>query len=142
MDRGAIIAYIQEQNKHTVFEALGIEVTNWDPESVTVSIEVSSKHLQHVGYVHGGIYVLLAESAASIAACLKNDVREYDVFGMEINANHIHAAKNGRIDAVAKLLHHGRTSMVYHIDVKDDCGRLLCVSRCTVAIRKKNNCTS
>lgn len=132
-----IIEYIKQQNKNTVFDALGIEISNWDPDALTVSINVDHRHMQHVGYVHGGIYVLMAESAASIAACLKVDVMQHDVFGMEINANHIHASQSGTIHAIAKLLHHGRTSMVYHIDVKDGDGRLLCVSRCTVAIRKK-----
>lgn len=132
-----IIEYIKQKNKDTVFDALGIEVTNWDPDQLTVSIEVDHRHMQHVGYVHGGIYVLMAESAASIAACLRVDVQKYDVFGMEINANHIHASQSGVIHAQAKLLHHGRTSMVYHIDVRDGENRLLCVSRCTVAIRLK-----
>ena len=115
-----------------------MEITSFDPDAVVVGIQVDNRHMQHVGYVHGGIYVLMAESAASIAACLKNDVEQYDIFGMEINANHIHAAQSGKIEARAKLLHHGRTSMVYHIDVVGDQEKLLCVSRCTVAIRKKN----
>jgi uncharacterized protein (TIGR00369 family) len=125
------------RNKHTVFETLGIRIDSYDPDAFTVSLEVDHRHLQHAGIVHGGIYVLLSESAASIAGAMKTDINEYNVFGMEINANHIRPVSKGRISAMAKPVYIGKQTMVYATEIRDEAGELVSIGRCTLAIRKK-----
>lgn len=137
VDREQLIRVIEERNKHTVFETLGIRVDSYDKEGFMVSLEVDKRHLQHAGIVHGGIYVLLSESAASIAGAMEIDINEYNVFGMEINANHLKPVSRGRISATAKMIYHGKHTMVYGVEVRDDAGDLVSVSRCTLAVRKK-----
>lgn len=134
--REKLIALIESKNANTVFEALGIELLAHEP-SVVVGLIVDRRHLQHAGVVHGGIFVLLAESAASIAAALAVDIEKYEVSGMEINANHVRKVASGQIKATAQLLHQGRSHMVYSINVTNSNNELVSISRCTIAVRKR-----
>lgn len=133
--REDLIAFIEEHHAKTVLGTLGVRYTSYEPDAVTVEVDADERLHQHAGIVHGGVYVLLAESAASTAAALSVNVLENRVAGQEINANHLRSAVSGTIRATARPIHRGKTTHVYNIDVTDQDGRLLCVSRCTVAIR-------
>ena len=130
-----VIAFMESRYAHTVMETLGIRVEAYDPSRVVVAVDVSERLFQPAGVVHGGIYVLLAETAASIAAVLAVDASKETVMGMEINANHLRPVTEGTIRAISSLLHQGRTTLVYHIDIRDEKDRLIAVSRCTMARR-------
>ena len=134
--RKELMEKIHQHHKNTVFEALGITIDAFDPE-VVVSLVVDHRHLQHAGIVHGGIFVLLAESAASISGALLVDMTKYNVFGMEINANHVRSVSSGKISAKASLIYQGRTTMVYGTKITDDKNKLISISRCTLAVRQK-----
>lgn len=130
------IAYIELKNESTIHNTLGIRTVSYDPKRVVVEIDVDQRLHQPTGVVHGGLYVLLAESAASVAGTMNVDVPREFPLGMEINANHIRSVSSGTVQAIATPVHQGRTTHVYSIEVKDQEGRLLCISRCTLAIRK------
>lgn len=130
-----ITAWMEERYPHTVLSTLGMRVESYDPERVVVVAEVSERLFQPMGVVHGGVYVLMAETAASIAAALSIDPRREVVMGMEINANHLRPVSEGTLRAVSSVLHKGRTTMVYHIDILDQDERRIAVSRCTMARR-------
>lgn len=132
--REEVIAFIRAQDPQTVLATLGVEITRFDPESSVVEVDVSERLFQHAGIVHGGVYVLLAESAASVAAALTVDVGRFRVAGQEISASHLRASTSGRLRAEAKPVHKGRTALVYAIDVTND-GKLVSTCRCTIAVR-------
>ncbi|MBN4077318.1 PaaI family thioesterase [Sulfobacillus acidophilus] len=132
-----LIKFIKSKSVTTVFDVLDIAVENFDKNGVTVSIDACEKHHQHAGIVHGGIYVLLAESAASITAALNVDLNEYSVFGMEINANHIRPVVSGLVKAKANIIHKGKTTMVIGVNITNNENKLVSVSRTTLAILKK-----
>lgn len=132
--REDVIELIRRQEPHTVLATLGIEVTRFDPDQTVVETEVSERLFQHAGIVHGGVYVLLAESAASTAAALTVDVTRCRIAGQEISASHVRASTSGRLRAEARPVHKGRSSIVYVIDVTND-GRLVSTCRCTIAVR-------
>ncbi len=130
----AVIAFIRDRDPHTVFAALGVEVTKFGSDETVVAVDVTEKLYQHAGIVHGGIYVLLMESAASICAALTADVTKNRVAGQEISASHLRPVTEGRLVARARPVHTGRTSIVYACDV-ENAGRLVSTGRCTMAIR-------
>ncbi len=103
------------------------------PEKVIVTMPVSPGHLQPRGYLHGGASLALAETAASIGASL-NAPDGMNVFGQEINANHIRSLQDGTLTAIATPIHVGRTSQVWETLIRDERERLICVSRCTIAV--------
>ena len=109
-------------------------MVSYDPDAVTLRLTVDDRHRQHAGLLHGGISVLMAESAASVAAALAVDMSKVSVAGMEINANHLRRVTQGTLTAVATPIHRGGRSHVYSIEIRDEQGRLACVSRCTIAV--------
>lgn len=138
MNREDLIALIKMRDANTVHGALGIRIEAFGAEETVVGVDVSERLFQHAGVVHGGVYVLLAESAASIAAALSVDMERFDVAGMEINANHLKKVTSGTLRATARRLHRGRSSMVFGIEVTDSAGEKICLSRCTIAIRERS----
>ena len=113
--------------ENTMMEALEMEVVSAEPQRVVMRMPVGPKVHQPYGMLHGGASVALAESAASLGTAGN--------IGMEINANHLRPVKDGFVVAEATVLHKGRSSMVWDIKVREErTGKLVCVSRCTVAI--------
>lgn len=115
-------------------ELMDMEFEKLSGDKVVGTIEVSEKHHQPFGYLHGGVSLLLAESAASIGAELASP-ENHHALGMEINANHLKSIREGSIRAVAEPVHKGSSTHVWSIEIRDDEGDLVCISRCTLAIR-------
>lgn len=127
----------QENNEYTgLIGLLDIEIVNEKPGRMVMKMPVTEKVLQPFGYLHGGANVVLAETAASLGAArlIKHDEI---TFGMEINANHISTKKDGMLYASAEIRHQGRSTQVWNIDITDENDALVCVSRCTMAVKKK-----
>lgn len=120
------------QNVETVMQALGVVTEKVDKNETVLSIKVDGRHKQPMGLVHGGVYVLLAESAASLAAFCWLDGTDEAVVGVEINANHVSSAKSGVVRATARCLHKGSRTMVYETYVETGDKKVLSISRCTL----------
>lgn len=118
-------------------EALGIKTVSLDKNLVILTMPVDGRTRQPAGYLHGGASVALAETAASIGAMANIDTEQSNVFGMEINANHIKSKRDGMVTALAKPIHLGKTSMVWEIQIVDEAEKLICISRCTLGIVRK-----
>jgi uncharacterized protein (TIGR00369 family) len=88
--------------------------------------------------LHGGASVALAETAATMATAINIDLKKSNPVGMEINANHIRSKSDGVVTATATPFHKGRTTMVWDIKIAGEDGKLICVSRCTIAVVSKN----
>ncbi|TXL57875.1 hotdog fold thioesterase [Cerasibacillus terrae] len=116
---------------------LGIEFEQFTPDCVICTMPVDTRTVQPFGLLHGGASVALAETAASFGTAINIDLSTHVPVGLEINANHIRGKREGIVKAVATPLHKGRTTMVWDIRLTDEEERLICISRCTVAIIKK-----
>jgi uncharacterized protein (TIGR00369 family) len=112
---------------------LDIELVETSPERVTATMPVTPNHHQPFGVLHGGVSVVLAESVASVGGYLAAP-EGYTAVGMEVNANHVRAVKKGRLAAVATPLHTGSTTHVWDVKIRHEGEKLVCVSRCTLAI--------
>ncbi len=73
---------------------------------------------------------MLAESLGSIGAGLHGHPERFAV-GIDINATHHRAARDGTVTAVATAIHLGRTIASYEVIVSDDQGRRICTARLT-----------
>ncbi|MCP3700514.1 MAG: PaaI family thioesterase [Aliivibrio sp.] len=130
------LAILNSTSRNTLMEALNIEYCQYTDGSLTASMPVNSTVHQPLGMLHGGASVALAESVGSIAANWCVDETKYCV-GLDINANHIRAVREGTVYAKAKPVHLGATTQVWLIEIKDQRERLVCTSRFTVAVMKK-----
>ena len=118
----------------TLAETLGIVIESFDEDSVTGSMPVDARTHQPYGLLHGGASVALAETLGSLGAAMTVDPSRYRVVGLDINANHVRGVRDGRVTAVARPFHVGRTTQVWSIEQRDEAGRLTCVSRLTMAV--------
>lgn len=112
---------------------LGIEIADASPERVTATMPVTSDHHQPFGQLHGGVSVVLAESAASVGGHLAAPAGHTAV-GAEVNANHVRPVREGRLTATATPLHTGRSTQVWEIKIRNEDEHLVCASRCTLAV--------
>ncbi len=94
---------------------------------------VTSRPLQPFGLLHGGASIALAETAASLGDLL-HCPQGHAAFGLEINANHLRSKREGILIATEIPLHLGRAPQVWDVKIADEEGRLISVSRCTLAI--------
>lgn len=133
MDQAEIIA-VAARSK--LFELLDIIIDSAEAGRVVLSMPVDERVHQYIGIMNGGVSLLLAESAASIGAVVSSDLSKVSPVGIEINANHLRSVSRGRVTAEANSLYHGKTLSVWQVEIKDDRNRLVCISRCTLALRK------
>ncbi|MEE4240957.1 MAG: hotdog fold thioesterase [Desulfopila sp.] len=122
-------------SNNTMVKYLGIEFTELGEDFLVATMTVDSRTHQPFGLLHGGASVALAESVASMAGNLAVDDSRYCV-GLEINANHVRPIRSGQVTATARPLALGRTTQVWDIKIVNDSGKLICVSRLTLAVRE------
>ena len=120
--------------RDTIMEAIGIEVAELSAERVVATMPVHGPTKQPFGVLHGGASVVLAETVASLGTYNLIDQESQLAMGLEINANHIRAKSEGLVTAVGTPLHTGRKVMVWDVRITDEDDKLICVSRCTVAV--------
>ncbi len=119
---------------NTILATLGIELTEITKERVVASMPVTPKTHQPFAIMHGGVSVVIAETIASAGSTLFIDTNQQHAVGLEINANHIRSKSDGVVHAVGVPLHVGRRTIVWDIRIYDEQERLICISRCTIAI--------
>lgn len=117
----------------TAMQPLGIVFTEIGPDYLRATMPVDARTRQPHGLLHGGASVLLAETVGSTAGmlCCGDDER---CVGIEINANHLAGVRSGTVAATARPLHVGGRTQVWEIRIEDEIGRLICVSRLTLAV--------
>jgi 1,4-dihydroxy-2-naphthoyl-CoA hydrolase len=133
---------VQELNSGragTLIEHLGIEFTEISDEFIRGTMPVDGRTRQPYGLLHGGASVALAETLGSMGATLCIDTEAYQCVGQEINANHIRAARSGFVTGTARPVHLGARSQVWTVDIVNAAGKLLCISRLTVAVVRRGS---
>lgn len=125
---------INASQRNTIGELLDIRFESFDDQSMTASMAVDTRTRQPFGLLHGGASVVLAESLGSTASYQCIDPEKFFCVGLEVNANHLRGLRSGRVTAVAKPVHLGRTTHVWDIRLSGDDGKPSCISRLTVAI--------
>ena len=116
---------------------LGIEILEITPDRVVATMPVDTRTRQPFGILHGGASVALAETVASLGAVGRIDRDKFVAVGQEINANHLRGISDGVVTATAVPVHVGRASQVWAVEIRDEAQRLVCVSRCTLAVVEK-----
>ena len=91
-----------------------------------------------MGLLHGGATVALAESLGSAASYYFLDHEHQEVRGIEINANHVRSIKEGIVKATARILHKGRTTLLWEIKIEDEKERLISICKLTCIILTKS----
>ena len=136
-DNRAFLEKLRANATKNLATALGIEIKVLTPERVVATMPVDDRTRQPFGILHGGASVALAETVASLAGTMNVDLETNVVVGVEINANHIRAKRDGVVTGTATPIHLGRSTQVWDIRIVDEELRPVCVSRCTLAVVPK-----
>ncbi len=124
---------------NTALEPLGIHVTSVSEESLGLRMPITNASRQPFGLLHGGISLLLAESAASMHSCWGIDLNSVFPVGIEINGSHLRSASSGFVLATAQLLRRSKTLAVHEVKiVHEETNELLCVCRVTNYYKRRN----
>ena len=119
-------------SKDSMVEYLDIRFTEIGPDYIRASMPADKRTWQPYGLLHGGASVALAETLGSSAGMLMAGGNA--VVGLEINANHLRAVRQGMVTGSARPLHLGRSTQVWQIDIADEGGKPVCISRITLAV--------
>ncbi len=129
-----LIENMNSNRTESIWNVLDIKLVEAQKDRVVATMPIGPQHRQQVGYLHGGVSVVLAESLASLGSVLNIDANTQMAFGLEINANHLRPKREGTLTGVATPISRGRTTHVWDIRITDEQDKLVCISRCTVAI--------
>jgi len=133
MDQAELLKLTAENE---LLQFLGVKIEKATGDHVVLSMPVTPKVHQYLGIMNGGISLFLAETAASSGVVAGQDLSQVSPVGIEINANHLRAVSKGILTVEAKPIYAGRTMAVWSIEITDDRGKLVCVSRLTMMIKR------
>ena len=126
---------LNHQNQNTMGAAIGLEFTEIGDDYLEETIPVDHRTMQPMWLLHGGASVALAETLGSVAGMLVlNSPNTQAVVGIEINANHMRAAKEGKVTGRVEPVRIGRTIQVWRIMIRDNRDRQICESRLTTMV--------
>jgi 1,4-dihydroxy-2-naphthoyl-CoA hydrolase len=127
---------LNELLRGTMCEHVGMQITAVGDDYLTARLPVDERTRQHMGIIHGGASVVLAETIGSVAAGMCCPPGYYTV-GLEVNANHVRGGRPPYVEGTARPLHIGSSTMLWDIRIHDADGKLVCVSRLTTAVLKQ-----
>ena len=125
---------VNAMSRNTMMATLGIRISEIGEDYVRGTLPVDARTHQPYGLLHGGASVALAETLGSFAAMLTLDPNVEAAVGLDINANHVRGVKSGTVTGTARALHLGRSTQVWEIRIEDEHGKLVCISRLTMAV--------
>ncbi|MBN3035172.1 MAG: hotdog fold thioesterase [Bacteroidales bacterium] len=125
------LAELNGMNKGTIMEQLGIEYTEAGEGLVRARMPVDRRTVQPEGILHGGASACLAETIGGLGSALLVDPGTTEVRGAALSANHTGTAISGYVFGEARILHRGKHSHVWNIEIRDEDGKLVSTSRLT-----------
>ncbi len=119
----------------TMVDFVGIRITEIGADFLRGTMTVTDKTIQPARILHGGASVVFAETLASCATAATVDRERYIALGQEINANHLRPAPLGtKLIGTTRPYHVGRRSQVWGIEIVNEQGQMICISRITMAV--------
>jgi 1,4-dihydroxy-2-naphthoyl-CoA hydrolase len=121
--------------KNTLMELLDISCVELGEDYLIATMPVDHRTHQPMGLLHGGASAALIESVGSMGSTLLIDLSKEAPVGIEINANHLGGMKSGIVKAVGKIVHAGKRTHVWQVDLFDqETEKLICTGRLTIMI--------
>jgi uncharacterized protein (TIGR00369 family) len=132
------INILNQMIQDTIDTTLGIEFLTIGDTSITARMPVDKRTCQAWGRLHGGANLVLAETLASYATYFATDT-DVRCVGLEINANHLLGVRRGFVTGTASPLYLGQSTQVWSVEIKNESGKLSCISRVTMSTFKRKS---
>jgi len=121
--------------KGTMIDLLNIEFTGFSDSTVEAEMKITPDLYQPMGVVHGGALISLAETVGSAGSFLLVDPEKFNSYGSAVNSQHLFPARTGTLHAVARIIYNNDRTHIWDVEIKDDGGNLVSISRVTNSIR-------
>ena len=129
---------INSKSNNTLVATLGIECIEIGENFIVLKMPVDRRTHQPMGILHGGASAALIETVGSMGSTLLIDLEKEVPVGLEINCNHVRSVKSGFVLATGTLIHCGRRTHVWQVNIHEEgTKRLICTGRLTVMIIEK-----
>ncbi|QNR23758.1 PaaI family thioesterase [Croceimicrobium hydrocarbonivorans] len=140
MNKEEVLALFAKGNQNTLMETLNIEYTDvsMDPPMLKATMPVNSRVHQPMGLLHGGATAALAESLGSAASFMLIDREHEAVVGIELSCNHLRSIREGMVYGTARILHQGKSTHLWEIEVRDAEDRLISHCKLTNMILQRS----
>lgn len=130
---------INQFSSKSLVGSLGMEFTKIEPGYIEGSLKLSEKNCRPDGILHGGANLAMAETLAGLGSMLLVDFTKFDVLGIQVNGNHTGVLKKGSAQAIAKIIHQGKQTHIWNVDITNDEGKLISSVRVTNMIVKRDD---
>lgn len=131
-DRDQWIAAFEASRDFTAAGPHEVTLVDIDDQTIVLEMPIGDHARQPMGLLHGGISMMLAETAASMHACWGVDLTQRGPVGVEISGSHLSAARDGTVRAVGTVIKRGETMIRHHVELfHQESGRLLTDARVT-----------
>jgi len=130
----ATVEQLNRNNINTINQQLGIEFTVIGEDFISAKMPADQRTWQPMGIIHGGAYVVLAESLGSVACNLCLDLSTSYAVGLDVNANHIRSTRSGWVTGTARPVHLGKSTQVWEIKIENEEGKLVNITRLTMIV--------
>ena len=131
---------INSKSNNTLVATLGIECIEIGENFIVLKMPVDRRTHQPMGILHGGASAALIETVGSMGSTLLIDLEKEVPVGLEINCNHVRSVKSGFVLATGTLVHCGRRTHVWQVNIHEEgTKRLICTGRLTVMIIDKED---
>ncbi|HLZ17176.1 MAG TPA: hotdog fold thioesterase [Cyclobacteriaceae bacterium] len=134
---GITLDTLNKMSANTMVDHIGIIYTAIGEDYLEAKMPVDHRTHQPLGLLHGGASVALAETLGSVAAMCCLDTRLHYCVGLDINANHVKAVRDGFVFGRVTPVHIGKKTHVWEIRITSEKNELVCISRITMAIIDK-----
>lgn len=128
---------LNSRAKNALMGNLGIQYTYISDGHIEATMPVDYRTRQPFGILHGGATLALAETVAglgSLVICAPDEI----AVGMQVSGNHVSSAHEGdTVRAVGTIIHKGRSSHVWNVDVFTSTNKLVSSIRVINSIIKK-----
>jgi uncharacterized protein (TIGR00369 family) len=131
------LTLLNEQNKGTLMEQLGIEYLVVKEGFIKAKMPVDHRTKQPFQILHGGASLALAETIASLGSAVLVDLEKTDIRGASVTANHIGAVRSGSVIGEATIIHRGKMTHVWDVQIKDEMGNKASIARITNVVVPK-----
>lgn len=127
---------VNTRHDGTLADVLGIRFVEFGDDYLVATMPVEARTRQPYGLLHGGATAALAETLGSVGGVFSVDPKTEYVVGLSIDSNHLRPVREGLVKGTARAVHLGRTTQVWQIEVENEDGKLVNVSRLTLAVRE------
>lgn len=129
---------LQEINRicqNNFSDHLGFTISEFTGETITGKLKITPVHQQPQGFVHGGVYLSIAETIAGAGSLLLVFEEGKVALGNSVNSQHLAAVKEGELTCRGTLRYKGIFKHIWDVEITDDSGKLISVSRVTNSIK-------